>query len=327
MMFTNFKNLIVLLLGIFTSVISWEILLIFLKDKPVPNAIFTQSIIDAKLDSAKFKYESPKVLFVGGSNVLFGVDSKLFSESTGTPSLNLGWAAGIGPELILDLMKGHLSSGDLVIMNWEYEHFRFERSGFVDLTYLNLLMSYQHEFKERLPFIVQRHLSLSVPFSNFRDAVLCHINPLIDKNVYRCNWLIDESGNIRSNKGLHISKKELIASPLSSITSQLTITNDVKDIFSNFVQYCRNRDVQILASWPNTFANPDYFGNAVVDANIQIIRNFWNSMGVEVVGNYNDSMLGSEYFFDTIYHLNAEGVCLRTEKLISQLKPYLKKGS
>ena len=62
MMLPNFKNLIVLLLGIFTSGMSWEILLFFLKDKPVPNAIFTQSIIDAKLDSAKFKYESPKVL-------------------------------------------------------------------------------------------------------------------------------------------------------------------------------------------------------------------------------------------------------------------------
>ena len=31
---------------------------------------------------------------------------------------------------------------------------------------------------------------------------------------------------------------------------------------------------------------------------IKIIREFWNSMEVEVVGNYKDSMLGSEFFFD-----------------------------
>ena len=310
--------------GIFTAGVSWEVLLFFVKDKPVPNAVFTQSIIDAKLDPAKFKYESQKVLFVGGSNVLFGIDSKQFSESTGIPSLNFGFAAGMGPELILDLISNHLSSEDLVVMNWEYEHFRFERSGIIDLTYLNLLMSYQHEFKRKLPFIDQMHLSLSVPFSHFREAVLCHFNPLVNNNVYRCNWLIDEEGNVRSNKGVQISKKELIASPSSLLTNEITFTSDIKDIFSNFVKDCRNRDVQLVASWPNTFANPVYFGNEIVDANIKTIRGFWNSMGVKVVGDYKDSMLESEYFYDTLYHLNAEGVRLRTEELTSQLKPYLK---
>ena len=327
MKLSNFKNLILLLIGIFTAGMLWEILLFFVKDKPVPNAIFSQSIIDAKLDSEVFKSENPRVLFVGGSNVLFGVDSKQFSKSTGTPSLNFGFAAGMGPELILHLIKGHLSSGDLIVMNWEYEHFRFERSGIVDLTYLNLLMSYQHEFKGKLPFIDQRHLSLSVPFSHFREAVLCHFNPMVNNNVYRCSWLIDDEGNVRSNIGVQIGEKELIASPFTSLTTKVTFTSDIKEIFSNFVQDCRERDVQLVASWPNTFANPVYFGNATVDANIKIIREFWNSMGVEVVGNYKDSMLGSEYFFDTVYHLNAEGVRLRTEKLISQLKPYLEKGS
>lgn len=321
---SNFKNLVFLLFGIFTAGVSWEVLLFFVKDKPVPNAVFTQSIIDAKLDPAKFKYESQKVLFVGGSNVLFGIDSKQFSESTGIPSLNFGFAAGMGPELILDLISNHLSSEDLVVMNWEYEHFRFERSGIIDLTYLNLLMSYQHEFKRKLPFIDQRHLSLSVPFSHFREAVLCHFNPLVNNNVYRCNWLIDNEGNVRSNKGVQISKKELIASPSSLLTTEITFTSDIKDIFSNFVKDCRNRDVHLVASWPNTFANPFYFGNEIVDANIKTIRGFWNSMGVKVVGDYKDSMLESEYFFDTVYHLNTEGVRLRTEKLTSQLKPYLK---
>ena len=321
---SNFKNLFFLLIGFFTAGVSWEVLLFFVKDKPVPNAVFTQSIIDAKLKPAKYKYESPKVLFVGGSNVLFGVDSKQFSESTGIPSLNFGFASGMGPELILDLISKRLSSGDLVVMHWEYGHYHFERSGLVDLTYLNLLMSYQHEFKGKLPFFDQRHLSLSVPFSHFREAVLCHFNPLVDNNIYRCNLLIDDEGNVRSNKGLQINKKALIKSPLSSITSQLTITNDIENIFSNFVQDCRNRGVQLVASWPNTFANPVYFGNEIVDANIKTIRGFWNSMGVKVVGDYKDSMLESEYFYDTLYHLNAEGVRLRTEELTSQLKPYLK---
>ena len=321
---SNFKNLFFLLIGIFTAGVSWEVLLFFVKDKPVPNAVFTQSIIDAKLVSEVLKSEKPKVLFVGGSNVLFGVDSKQFSESTGIPSINFGCAAGMGPELILDLISNHLSSEDLVVMNWEYEHFRFERSGIIDLTYLNLLMSYQHEFKRKLPFIDQRHLSLSTPFSHFREAVLCHFNPLVDNNIYRCNWLIDNDGNVRSNKGVQISKKELIASPSSLLTTEITFTSDIKDIFSNFVKDCRKRNVQLFASWPNTFANPVYFGNEIVDANIKTIRRFWNSMGVEVVGNYKDSMLESEYFYDTVYHLNAEGVRLRTEKLTSQLKPYLK---
>ena len=59
---SNFKNLVFLLFGIFTAGMTWEILLFFVKDKPVPNAVFNQSIIDAKLDSKVLKFETPKVL-------------------------------------------------------------------------------------------------------------------------------------------------------------------------------------------------------------------------------------------------------------------------
>jgi len=60
----------------------------------------------------------------------------------------------------------------------------------------------------------------------------------------------------------------------------------------------------------------------VVTENIHLIRDFWLSFDVPVVGQAEDSMLGAEFFHDTMYHLNAKGVAVRTDQLIKELRPW-----
>ena len=67
------KPAIALFFGFIIGLVLWVYSLVYIEDKPVPNAVFTQSIIDTKIQAARDLRESTKVVFVGGSNVLFGV--------------------------------------------------------------------------------------------------------------------------------------------------------------------------------------------------------------------------------------------------------------
>lgn len=317
------KYLLSFAAGIILALAVWELALRFVRDKPVPNAIFTQSIVDSKLRAAERKTMAPKAVFVGGSNVLFGIDSEQFTRETHYPSLNFGCASGMGPELILDLLLPYLNKGDLVVLHWEYGHYGFTRSGSVDLTYLNLLSGPQASFKDRLPWLDRRLLSLAVPFSQLRSSIETSINPYVDSGIYSCAWVIDDGGNVRSNIGRTITKEELSERSLSSLVSELEISSDAGNIFVDFVRQCCDRGIRVIASWPNLYAHPDYFGNEVVDGNLLEIRGFWESLGVPVVGDPRDSMLAAEFFYDTSYHLNAKGVSLRTRRLGEALGPWI----
>jgi len=120
-----------------------------------------------------------------------------------------------------------------------------------------------------------------------------------------------------------VKEKELINSPLGALMKELTITNDVKEILTDFVHSCRNKNIKVLSTWPNTFNNPKYIKNKVVKENFITIKNLWQDLDVPMIGMPQDSMLTAEFFHDSYYHLNSKGVKIRTAKLIHNLKPLI----
>ncbi|HPG73671.1 MAG TPA: hypothetical protein PLM49_05215, partial [Bacteroidales bacterium] len=61
------------------------------------------AIIDKhkRIDSIK----SPKIIFAGGSNLPFGIDSKMIQDSLHTPVVNLGLHAGLGLDFMLNELQ------------------------------------------------------------------------------------------------------------------------------------------------------------------------------------------------------------------------------
>lgn len=308
--------------GVFIGLFLWLCIINYIQDKPVPNAIFSQSIIDSKIKAARYFNESNKVVFVGGSNVLFGVDSKQFSEITQKPALNFGCAAGMGPELILSHLGHFLKKGDIVVMRWEYGHYGFSRSGEVNLTYLNLLAGSQSKFKANLPRLDQFRLDMSIPFAHARQAFFTHFNSYVSPETYRCNWIIDELGNIRDNIGNKLDAK-IQDKPHRGILNFNGLTSDVRDIFCQFIDHSRRKGIKILVSWPNILDHPRYHHSIKAKRCFASIQSFWESKGIKVVGSAHDYMFPTNLFYDTTYHLNSGGMEACTKLLAQQLVPFL----
>ena len=321
-MLGQFKLISAFIFGLIIASVLWKISLDFVSDKPVPDAIFSSSIIDLKEEILIKNKNQKKIVVLGGSNVAFGIDSIEIKKAFGIKTINFGCMAGIGPEILLSKIKNYTSSGDIIIFCWEYGLYRFKRTE-SNYTYLNLIFGPNKALRSNYPLIDQIRLNLTYPTSHIRTSLAVAYNPLANPDIFRCSWNFDEYGNVRSIQEQIVKEKELINSPLSALMTELTITNDVNEMLTDFVHSCRNNNIKVLSTWPNTFNNPKYINNKVVKENFITIKKFWQDLDVPIIGMPQDSMLTAEFFHDTYYHLNSKGVKIRTEKLIDNLKSQL----
>lgn len=65
----------------------------------------------------------PRIIFIGGSNVAFGIDSKRIIDSLNCNVINFGLHAGIGIRYPLEDYLNYAKKGDIVVLQIEYAHY------------------------------------------------------------------------------------------------------------------------------------------------------------------------------------------------------------
>lgn len=66
---------------------------------------------------------SPRIIFLGGSNLAFGIDSKSVADTFGVNVVNYGLQAGVGLRLMMLDAAEYCRKGDILVISPEYEHF------------------------------------------------------------------------------------------------------------------------------------------------------------------------------------------------------------
>lgn len=66
---------------------------------------------------------SPRIIFVSGSSLLFGLDSEQIERSLGLPVVNYSLHAGIGLKFMIDDVAEQIQPGDIVVVAPEYSQF------------------------------------------------------------------------------------------------------------------------------------------------------------------------------------------------------------
>lgn len=80
--------------------------------------MFSETFVGALDEKYERLYaiDEPKVVLIGGSSVAFGFDSALIEETLGMPVVNFGLYADLGTRLMLELARGAVREGDIVIV-------------------------------------------------------------------------------------------------------------------------------------------------------------------------------------------------------------------
>ncbi len=66
---------------------------------------------------------SPRIIFIGGSNLAFSLDSHRIQDSLHLPVINYGLHAGIGLKYMVDDIATYAQKGDILVFAPEYSHF------------------------------------------------------------------------------------------------------------------------------------------------------------------------------------------------------------
>jgi hypothetical protein len=287
------------------------IALVFAAIGPDLSHYFAGSVLQLELIK---NTPSPRIILIGGSNVSFGLDAELMQRTLGIPVINDGLHAGLGIVPLRELEE-YLRPGDVVIISLEYQLFSSRDMMDGDPSFLSDWIEYA---PERIKF-------LSDPW---REAPALYATMLQRKvnrqvNTFLFGGSLDEVRDVfvgtRYNmNGDFIGHLQQASTPRRKISFEpYSVSAVQREIFlylEQFHQIAREKDAEVYFAAPAS--RRTNCKNTGEGAMANFFKTFEERSSIPVLTPLEEVCLPDKYFFDTAYHLNAEGRQLRTERLI-----------
>jgi len=255
------------------------------------------------------------MVFVGGSSVAFGLDSKFIEKKLGFPVVNMGLHANIGLRYMLDEIKQYIGKNDIVVIIPEYQQFYNNLLNSNDIALWLILDIFPTGIKYIKSPKQYFALMKSIPIimrSKLIGGFLMLLGKFpIDPVYSRCAF--NENGDVIS----HLDKKSVDSSkkPLFE-TEKLSFNNEAISVINELNSYADNSGVMVFFIFP--CISDIHYGNN--QEQIQFCyRRLKSDMTIPILSPPIKYTLPIENFFDTVYHLNAKGRKIRTEKVITDL--------
>jgi len=308
--------------GAYFGLLFWQL------GAPTPMSFWSYDLNTRKHARAAAITE-PKLLIVGGSGALFGINARLLERELGVPSVNLGTHAVLATAYILNLARKSARPGDTVLLVFEYELFANGDSNmndWADPQFIDFLMARDPAYFRAMPMATQFNLAMRLSLERLKRGIKEKIHPTgmtvsteyspyDAKNVDEYGDMTGHSrGRIPAYAPRELETSGLLADGLPEAPSGMI---EIRD----FVIWATTNKVRVLASFPNLCAKPAY-DTAKAEQTAAKITAFYTSCGVPVLGSYRDALLPRGDFFDTCYHLTEEAARERTRRFVPLLKPY-----
>lgn len=303
---TFFINL--LQVGLLTSAM---IALIFVTIGPDPGHYFTGSRLQLELLK---NTPGPRIILVGGSNVSFGIDAELMQRTLGIPVINDGLHAGLGLAPLREL-QDYLRAGDVIIISLEYQLFSSRDVMEGDLTFLS-------DWIEYAPGRIQY---LSEPWREapalYATMLQRKVNREVNKYLFGGSLAEIRSvfiGTQYNANGDFIGHLEQASAPRRKISFEpypvSVVREEIFTFLEQFAQMARAKGAEVYFEAPaSRKSNCETTGETSM---VNFFKTFEARSSIHVLTPLEEVCLPDKYFFDTAYHLDAQGRELRTRRLI-----------
>lgn len=300
----------------------------------LPTNIDSNNMLKSSLDKRNRlkSIKKPKMVFIAGSSMAFGLDSKMIEEKFNYSVVNMGISAAIGLHYMVLEVKPHLKKGDILVIGAEYDQFNaddvfygqgvalpllFEihKDDFIELDF----RSTSHFFPQIMEYDLKKIKSFIINEKKEQKVDKINTEPIeiykayAKKNVYIRSGF-NKNGDMIAHWGLDSHKYEMNEKHKIEPPS-----NEVMDFLVDFKQEMNDKGVIVIFIPPPYYAG--YFEKN--QENIIKVTKKLEEYQLSYIASPNRYSFPDSLFYDTVYHLNKKGVDKRTKYLIEDITKYL----
>lgn len=275
---------------------------------------YTASIIEKykRLESLP----SPKIVLIAGSNFAYGINSEMIEKSFQKPVVNMAMHYDYGTEFMLRQIQNELHEGDTVIMGFEYI---IDTAGDIgekiQMAKVFPKAGEWFDYKDILQYISEnaRVRISSLRLTLERLASNEEVEPTVDDTTsIFFRRAINQYGDLVS----HLNNPSLKTIPPAIINDHVSMHLAIADM-NAFYRKMKKRGVKVYYSYPS-YAQSSYQHDKAIIKKLE--SEFMKEAEFPVLGKLEDFVFADSLCQDMVYHLNANGRDIRTQKLIDLLK-------
>lgn len=301
-----FKTLLMTIIIGLLIVSLWFYFLI--KFFPVANNSYTLAHKD-KIEKLREEHSRNKIVFFGGSNIAFGLNSKFIEENIKKYKvLNLGTHASLGSRIPLNEIEKYLRNGDILIISLEYE--QFFSGGYGGVSIWELIAE-----KREIPNLKLKEF-LKIAFSSL-EILKVQLNARISEKMYGKIFTYDRRGF--NEKGDYIEHNKYRSTKKirqENLKIEKNIDNDFIEWLKIFGEKAKKRGIKVYFIPPAIEENTGLKNLKVIEE----IESKMRESNFSYIGKAEDFFFKDEYMYDSIYHLNKVGQKIRSEKILKLLQ-------
>lgn len=284
------------------------ILILGIAIPPTPRAL--QNLIFAKYrkDSLLVYCPSPRIIFVGGSNLSFGLNSKLIKDSLGLNPINTAISGFIGLSYMLETVKENIRATDIVVIAAEYQLF-FGRNTYGGEELLRTVFEVSPNTINKLSINQWINVCYFLPkysFSKFNpmEYLYPEVYPPYSVNSF----------NDFGDAYVHWDMAKRDCVPYKPILEKFN--PDVIEELKAFKNYIVGKGAVLYMTFPGLQASSfEVFRDQIIRVNSELKKGGFVLLGSPERFKFADSLI-----FNAPYHLSKVGVDIRTQLLIEDLK-------